>query len=78
MDVIIFDKAFGKTKDLVKISKIIDKKAKKNLAIIMITKILLMILSIIGYGPIWLSIVGDVGILIFTIISSVNILKKKI
>ena len=78
LDVIIFDKAFGKTKDLVKISKIIDKKAKKNLAIIMITKILLMILSIIGYGPIWLSIVGDVGILIFTIISSVNILKKKI
>lgn len=78
LDVIIFDKAFGKAKDLVKISKIIDKKAKKNLAIIMITKILLMILSIIGYGPIWLSIVGDVGILIFTIISSVNILKKKI
>lgn len=78
LDVIIFDKAFGKTKDLVKISKIIDKKAKKNLAIIMITKILLMILSILGYGPIWLSIVGDVGILIFTIISSVNILKKKI
>ncbi|WP_058989886.1 HAD-IC family P-type ATPase [Anaerococcus rubeinfantis] len=78
LDVIIFDKAFGKTKDLVKISKIIDIKAKKNLAIIMITKILLMILSIIGYGPIWLSIVGDVGILIFTIISSANILKKKI
>lgn len=78
LDVIIFDRAFGKTKELVKISKIIDKKAKKNLAIIMITKILLMILSLLEYGPIWLSIVGDVGILIFTIISSVNILKKKI
>ncbi|WP_236785820.1 HAD-IC family P-type ATPase [Anaerococcus ihuae] len=77
-DVIIFDKAFGKTKDLVKIAKIIDKKAKKSLALIILTKILLMILTLIGYGPIWLSIVGDVGILIFTIISSVNILKKKI
>lgn len=77
-DVVIFDKAFGKTKDLVKIAKIIDKKAKKNLALIILTKILLMILTLIGYGPIWLSIVGDVGILIFTIISSVNILKKKI
>lgn len=77
-DVIIFDKAFGKTRDLMKIAKIIDKKAKKNLLMIMVSKILLMILSLLGYGPIWLSIVGDVGILIFTIISSVNILKKKI
>ena len=77
-DVIIFDKAFGKTKDLMKIAKIIDKKAKKNLLMIMVSKILLMILSLLGYGPIWLSIVSDVGILIFTIISSVNILKKKI
>ncbi len=77
LDVIIFDRAFGKTKDLVKISKIIDKKAKKNLAMILITKILLMILTLLGFAPIWLSIVGDVGVLIFTIISSVNILKKK-
>lgn len=78
LDVIIFDRAFGKTKDLVKISKIIDKKAKKNLAMILITKILLMILTLLGFAPIWLSIVGDVGVLIINIISSVNILKKKI
>lgn len=78
LDVIIFDRAFGKIKDLVKISNIIDKKAKKNLTMILITKILLMVLTILGYGPILLSIVGDVGVLIFTIISSVNILKKKI
>lgn len=77
-DIVIFDKKYEKIKDLMEISKIVDKNAKKNLLLVLFTKILIVILTLIGLCSIWLSIALDIGILIFSIISTINIIKKKI
>ena len=77
-DIIISDKSYSKLKDLMEIARIVDKTAKKNLVFIMLTKIIILILTLLGYGPMWLAIVGDVGVLILSIFISTSILNKKI
>ena len=77
-DILISDKSYSKLKDLINIAKIVDKTAKKNLIFIIFAKILMMILSLLGFGSMWLISLIEVSILLITILISLNILNKKI
>ena len=77
-DILISDKSYSKLKDLINIAKIVDKTAKKNLIFIIFAKILMIILALLGFGSMWLISLIEVSILLITIITSLNILNKKI
>lgn len=77
-DIMISDKSYGKLRDLMKIAKIVDKTAKKNLILLIFTRIVLLILTLIGYCPMWLVSLVDVVVLIISILSSIKIFNKKI
>ena len=77
-DIMISDKSYGKLRDLMKIAKIVDKTAKKNLILLIFTRIVLLILTLIGYCPMWLVSLVDALVLIISILSSIKIFNKKI
>ena len=77
-DIMISDKSYGKLRDLMKISKIVDKTAKKNLILLIFTRIVLLILTLIRYCPMWLVSLVDALVLIISILSSIKIFNKKI
>ncbi len=77
-DIMISDKSYGKLRDSMKIAKIVDKTAKKNLILLIFTRIVLLILTLIGYCPMWLVSLVDVVVLIISILSSIKIFNKKI
>ncbi|MDY3006523.1 heavy metal translocating P-type ATPase [Anaerococcus porci] len=77
-DILIVNGEVSKIKDLIKISKIVDKTAKENLSFILLAKIIILILGLFGYAPMWLAVFGDVGVSIIATLWAMRILNKKI
>lgn len=77
-DVLIVEGEVSKLKDLLEISKLVDKTAKQNLAFIMAVKIIILILGFFGYATMWLAVFGDVGVSIIAILWAMRLLNKKI
>lgn len=77
-DILIVEGEVSKLKDLIEISKLVDKTAKQNLAFIMAVKIIILILGFFGYAPMWLAVFGDVGVSIIAILWAMRLLNKKI
>lgn len=77
-DILIVEGEVSKLKDLIEISKLVDKTAKQNLAFIMAVKIIILILGFFGHAPMWLAVFGDVGVSIIAILWAMRLLNKKI
>lgn len=77
-DVLIVNGQVSKVKDLIKISKIVDKTAKQNLAFIILVKVLILIMGFFGIAPMWLAVFGDVGVSVIATLWAMRILNKKI
>ncbi len=57
----------------IKISKKTMKVMKINIAFSLITKVIVLILGIIGYAPIWLAVFADVGVTLLTVLNAMRI-----
>ncbi len=47
-----------------------------NIIFSLLTKLIVLILGIIGYAPIWLAVFADVGVTLITVLNSIRIYKK--
>lgn len=76
-DVIIVDDNLNKIKTLFDISKLTRKIAIQNIVFALSIKLLVLLISSIGYPNMWLAIIADVGVSILAIFNSIRILKFK-
>ena len=75
-DVVIMTDNISKIIDTIKISKKTCGIIKQNLIFSIGTKILILILSILGMGGMWQAVFADVGVTIITILNTLRILKS--
>ena len=76
-DVVIMTDELSKILEAIKISKKTEHIIKQNLIFAIGTKILVLILSIIGVSNMWQAIFADVGVTLITILNTLRILKKR-
>lgn len=62
--------------DILKIAKSSMRTIYFNMIFSLLTKLIVLILGIIGYAPIWLAVFADVGVTLITVINSIRIYKK--
>lgn len=75
-DVVIMTDSLLKIDRAISISKITNHIIKQNLIFAISTKIIILILSVIGIGGMWQAIFADVGVTLLTILNTLRILKK--
>ncbi|WP_243344166.1 heavy metal translocating P-type ATPase [Anaerococcus sp. AGMB09787] len=75
-DVLITGKDFSKLATLFDITRLTNRTVRQNITFILAVKILILILGLMGYASMWLSIFGDVGVSIISILWAMRILKK--
>ena len=75
-DVVIMTDNISKIIDAIKISRKTCGIIKQNLIFSIGTKILILLLSILGIGGMWQAVFADVGVTIITILNTLRILKS--
>ena len=75
-DVVIMTDEVGKILEAIKISKKTNFIIKQNLIFAIGTKVLILVLSILGIAGMWQAIFADVGVTLMTILNTLRILKK--
>ena len=76
-DVVIMTDELSKILEAIKISKKTEHIIKQNLIFAIGTKVLVLVLSIIGVSNMWQAIFADVGVTLITILNTLRILKKR-
>ncbi len=76
-DVVIMTDSLEKILTSIKISKFTNRIIKENLIFAIGTKVLVLILSILGIANMWEAVFADVGVTLITIINTLRILKTK-
>ena len=76
-DMVIMTDNLNKIGEAIKISKFTNKIIKQNLIFALGTKILVLILSVLGLAQMWLAVFADVGVTLITILNTIRILNKK-
>ena len=76
-DIVIMNDEIDKIVLGIKISRYTNKIIKENLIFALGTKILVLILSILGIASMWQAVFADTGVTLITIINTTRILKKK-
>lgn len=76
-DVVLMDDKPSKIAKAIRISRRTMKIAKENIVIAIAIKILILILAVLGYAPMWLAVFGDTGVLIICILNSARALSIK-
>ena len=76
-DMVIMTDNLNKIGEAIKISKFTNKIIKQNLIFALGTKILVLILSVLGFAQMWLAVFADVGVTLITILNTIRILNKK-
>jgi len=76
-DVVIINDELDKIITGINISKYTTKIIKQNLIFAIGTKLLVLILSILGIASMWQAVFADTGVTLLTIINTTRILKKK-
>ena len=74
-DVVIMTDELTKILDEIKISKKTDKIIKQNLIFAISTKVLILILSVLGIANMWQAVFADVGVTVIAILNTLRILK---
>ena len=77
-DVVLMNDNLDNIPKMIKISKLVNNIIKFNIAFAIGFKIIIMILAFIGYTPIWLAVISDVGVTLITIFNDLRILKKNL
>lgn len=77
-DILIVDGEVSKIKDLITISRLVDKTAKQNLTFIILIKLIILGFGLFGYAPMYLAVFGDVGVSVIATLWAMRILNKKI
>ena len=76
-DVVIMDDKLDKIITGINVSRFTSKIIKENLIFAIGTKILVLLLSILGYASMWQAVFADTGVTLLTILNTTRILKKK-
>lgn len=74
-DIVIMTDNLSKIIESIKISKKTLKIIKQNLVFAIGTKVLILLLSVIGISGMWQAIFADVGVTLITILNTLRILK---
>lgn len=77
-DVVLMNDNLESLPKMIQISKLVNRIIKFNISFAIGFKLLIMILAFIGYTPIWLAVISDVGVTLITIFNDLRILKKNI
>lgn len=75
-DMVIMTDNLNKIEEAIKISKMTDKIIKQNLIFALGIKILVLILTVLGFAQMWMAVFADVGVTLITILNTLRILKK--
>ena len=75
-DLVIMGDDLAKITVAINISKYTKKIIKQNLIFAMTVKILILLLSILGFANMWMAVFADTGVTLLTIINTLRILKK--
>ena len=76
-DVVIMTDHLSKIIEAISISKVTDKIIKENLIFALATKIIILLLSVVGLSGMWQAIFADVGVTLITILNTLRILRWK-
>ena len=75
-DIVIMTDDISKIKDGINISKFTGRIIKENLIFAIVTKIIILTLSVIGVAGMWEAIFADVGVTLITIFNTLRILSR--
>lgn len=75
-DIVIMTDQLEKIDEAIEISNKTRRIIKQNLTFALATKVIILLLSIIGYAGMWQAIFADVGVTLLTILNTTKILKK--
>ena len=75
-DIVIMGDDLAKITVAINISKYTKKIIKQNLIFAMTVKILILLLSILGFANMWMAVFADTGVTLLTIINTLRIMKK--
>lgn len=76
-DIVIMDDKLSKIPRSIAISKYTNKIIKQNLIFAILTKVLVLVLNIVGIASMWQAVFADTGVTLLTIINTTRILRKK-
>ncbi|MBR2705219.1 MAG: cadmium-translocating P-type ATPase [Clostridia bacterium] len=74
-DVILMEDKTSKIADAIKIAKRTIKIAMENIVFAIAVKIIVLILAVFGYAPMWLAVFADVGVTVLAVLNSMRTLK---
>ena len=74
-DGILMSNNISKIPNMIKITRKTMNIVKFNIAFSLIIKLIVLMLGVLGYAPIWLAIIADTGVSMLTVLNSVRILK---
>lgn len=75
-DVVIMADKLSKMGEAIKISKFTNYIIKQNLIFAILTKVSILILSVLGLTTMWFAVFADTGVTLLTILNTLRILKK--
>lgn len=75
-DIVIMNDDLSKIPLAIDISKYTNKIIKQNLVFAIMTKIIILILSVFGIANMWFAVFADTGVTLLTILNTLRILKK--
>ena len=75
-DIVIMGDDLAKIPTAISISKYTKKIIKQNLIFAMTVKILILLLSVLGFANMWMAVFADTGVTLLTIINTLRIMKK--
>lgn len=73
-DSILISNQLSSLPDIIKIAKSSIKIVYFNIIFSLLIKLIVLILGVIGYAPIWLAVFADVGVTLITVLNSIRIL----
>lgn len=76
-DIVIMDDKLSKIPKSIAISKYTNKIIKQNLIFAILTKVLVLVLNILGVASMWQAVFADTGVTLLTIVNTTRILRKK-
>lgn len=75
-DIVIVNDDISKIKEAIELSKYTSLIVKENLIFAILTKVIFMVLGLVGIASMWEAVFADVGVTVITILNSIRILKK--
>ena len=75
-DSILISNNISSLPQIIKVARKTIRIVNENITISLLTKLIVLILGILGIAPVWLAVAADTGITLITVINSIRIFKK--